>query len=72
MGRNMDMEVVAEGVETREQLEFLRARGCHYAQGRLFGDPMTAADFLALLEKEARGELALPLAERRAKPRISA
>jgi diguanylate cyclase (GGDEF)-like protein/PAS domain S-box-containing protein len=56
MGKNLDMEVVAEGVETREQLEFLRERGCHYAQGRLFGEPMSAEAFLDLLEKQQAGQ----------------
>ena len=56
MGRNLDMEVVAEGVETREQLDALRERGCHYAQGRLFGEPMTATDFQGLLQAQARGQ----------------
>jgi diguanylate cyclase (GGDEF)-like protein/PAS domain S-box-containing protein len=65
MGRNLDMEVVAEGVETREQLEFLRERGCHYAQGRLFGEPMTAAALLVVLEAQERGQLLLAPAERR-------
>jgi diguanylate cyclase (GGDEF)-like protein/PAS domain S-box-containing protein len=70
MGRNLDMEVVAEGVETREQLDFLRERGCHYAQGRLFGDPMTAAALLALLEAQERGQLLLePMERRRGTPR---
>ena len=65
MGRNLDMEVVAEGVETREQLEFLRARGCHYAQGRLFGEPMTADAILLLMQAEERGQSLLPSVERR-------
>jgi diguanylate cyclase (GGDEF)-like protein/PAS domain S-box-containing protein len=56
MGKNLEMEVVAEGVETREQLEFLRERGCHYAQGRLFGEPMSAEALLALLEKQQAGQ----------------
>src|SRR5712671_7153722 len=41
MGRTMGMEVIAEGVETREQFDFLRKHGCHYAQGRLFGDAIS-------------------------------
>jgi diguanylate cyclase (GGDEF)-like protein/PAS domain S-box-containing protein len=56
MGKNLGMEVVAEGVETQEQLEFLRDRGCHYAQGRLFGDAMSAEDFLALLARQQAGQ----------------
>ena len=62
MGRNLEMEVVAEGIETVEQLDFLRARGCHYGQGRLFGEPMTADAFLALLQAQARGQQPLPFA----------
>ncbi|MFM1884895.1 MAG: hypothetical protein RL026_52 [Pseudomonadota bacterium] len=42
MARNLGMQVVAEGVETEAQLEFLRSLNCHYAQGRLFGEPCTA------------------------------
>ncbi len=52
-------------METREQLEFLRARGCHYAQGRLFGEPMTADALLLLMEAEERGQSLLPSIERR-------
>ncbi len=36
----LGLEVVAEGVETRRQLELLRAMGCHYAQGYLLGVPV--------------------------------
>jgi EAL domain-containing protein (putative c-di-GMP-specific phosphodiesterase class I) len=70
MGRNLNLEVVAEGVETRDQLEFLREHGCHYAQGRLFGEPMSAAAFLALLEGQRDGQSVLPaFVERRRNPR---
>ena len=40
MGRNLDMDVVAEGVESEDQLNLLQKLGCTYAQGLLFGDPM--------------------------------
>jgi EAL domain-containing protein (putative c-di-GMP-specific phosphodiesterase class I) len=56
MGRNLKMEVVAEGVETTEQLAFLRARGCDYAQGMLLGKPMSGEDLLALLVAQAEGK----------------
>ncbi|HUA90821.1 MAG TPA: EAL domain-containing protein [Steroidobacteraceae bacterium] len=55
MGRSLGIEVIAEGVESRAQLEFLRDNGCHYGQGRLFGEPCTAAELLALLGHQAAG-----------------
>ena len=55
MGHSLGMEVVAEGVESQAQLEFLRGSGCNYGQGRLFGEPCTAEDLLALLAHQARG-----------------
>ena len=56
MGKNLDLKVVAEGIESKQQLDFLRSRDCHSGQGRLFGEPMTAQDFLALLLAQAGGE----------------
>jgi diguanylate cyclase (GGDEF)-like protein/PAS domain S-box-containing protein len=56
MGKNLDLKVVAEGIESQQQLDFLRSRDCHYGQGRLFGEPMSAEDFLGLLLAQARGE----------------
>jgi EAL domain-containing protein (putative c-di-GMP-specific phosphodiesterase class I) len=40
LGHNLDMRVVAEGVETAEQLAVLRAMGCDDAQGFLFSPPL--------------------------------
>jgi EAL domain-containing protein (putative c-di-GMP-specific phosphodiesterase class I) len=53
MGRSLGMEVIAEGVESQRQLEFLRNNSCHFGQGRLFGEPCTADDLLALLARQA-------------------
>lgn len=44
LGRSLDMEVIAEGVETQEQAELLRSMGCEYAQGFFFGRAMPAKD----------------------------
>ena len=55
MGKSLDLEVIAEGVEASEQLEFLRKHGCFYAQGRLFGDAMEANKMLAILSNQAGG-----------------
>ncbi|MGC3981706.1 MAG: EAL domain-containing protein [Steroidobacteraceae bacterium] len=56
MGKSMNMEVVAEGVETRPQLEYLKQHKCHFAQGHLFGAAMGADDFLALVVAQASGQ----------------
>jgi diguanylate cyclase (GGDEF)-like protein/PAS domain S-box-containing protein len=56
MGRNLGLEVVAEGIETPQQLAFLRGLNCHYGQGRLFGEPLTATVFLQLLLAQAQGD----------------
>jgi diguanylate cyclase (GGDEF)-like protein len=45
MGRELKLNVIAEGVETQEQLDFLRAHKCHQAQGYLIGRPAPVADF---------------------------
>ena len=45
MGKSLGLEVIAEGVEHLDQANFLLARGCHKAQGFLYGYPMSPADF---------------------------
>ena len=47
----MGLSVVAEGVETREQLERLREIGCDYVQGYYFARPMPCGDFEQLIKK---------------------
>ena len=47
MAHNLNYEVVAEGVETTEQLDFLRQCGCDYGQGYLFGKPLDEQELLA-------------------------
>ena len=55
MAHSLQLEVVAEGVESEQQLDFLRKHGCDYAQGHLFGDPVTAEQFGRLLLAELDG-----------------
>ena len=55
MGRNLNMDVVAEGVEEEAQLVFLQKLGCTFVQGLLFGDPMSADNYLELLTAQADG-----------------
>ena len=50
MAQSLKLRVVAEGVETFEQLEFLHARHCEEAQGYYFSRPVPAAQFAELLE----------------------
>ncbi len=45
MGRNLSLNVVAEGVETVEQLDFLRAHGCREVQGYYYSKPLPAEGF---------------------------
>jgi diguanylate cyclase (GGDEF)-like protein/PAS domain S-box-containing protein len=49
MGRSLGHRVIAEGVETREQLAFLQAEHCQEGQGYYFSRPMPAAAFTAFL-----------------------
>jgi diguanylate cyclase (GGDEF)-like protein len=50
LGRHFGAQVVAEGVETDEQLELARRAGCSHAQGFLFGRPMPQQDLIVYLE----------------------
>ncbi len=55
MAHSLRLEVVAEGVESEAQLEFLRRHGCDHAQGHLFGAPVSADEFCQLLLAESAG-----------------
>lgn len=50
MARWMDIPVIAEGVETASQAEYLRNIGCHYMQGYYFSKPVKVVDFIELLK----------------------
>jgi len=49
MARALKLHVVAEGVETEEQLEFLRKQHCETIQGFLYSRPLPAEEFEAIL-----------------------
>jgi len=49
MAQRMGHRVIAEGVETRAQLDYLRSLGCQEIQGHLFSPPLPASEFVALL-----------------------
>ena len=51
MARSLKLTIVAEGVETQEQLDCLKARGCDEVQGYYFSRPLPAAQFAAWLEE---------------------
>jgi diguanylate cyclase (GGDEF)-like protein/PAS domain S-box-containing protein len=53
LGSGLRLKVVAEGVETREQLAYLSGLGCRYAQGYLFAPALTEAEALALIRTGA-------------------
>ena len=46
MARNLGLEVIAEGVETRQQLDFLVENGCHLYQGYYFSKPVPVTTFM--------------------------
>ena len=39
MGQALNIEIIAEGVETKEQLEFLKTKGCFFIQGYYYSKP---------------------------------
>jgi EAL domain-containing protein (putative c-di-GMP-specific phosphodiesterase class I) len=50
MGRTLSLSVIAQGVETKEQVDFLRERACDEFQGFYFSKALTADRFAELLE----------------------
>lgn len=55
LGHSLGLEVIAEGVETEDQYEYLRAEGCDVVQGYLFGKPMPADELAAVLRYSGPG-----------------
>lgn len=50
MAHALDVDVIAEGVETKKQCSYLQSKNCNYAQGYLFSKPISARDFEDLLK----------------------
>ena len=56
MAHSLKLRVVAEGVETLTQAEFLRAHNCDELQGFLFSRPLPAEEFASMLTREKPSE----------------
>jgi len=61
LGHTLNLKVIAEGVETPEQLEFLQMLGCDQYQGFHYSRPMPAEEFAELIRRDGSGpEAAAP------------
>jgi EAL domain-containing protein (putative c-di-GMP-specific phosphodiesterase class I) len=58
LGRGLNLQVVAEGVETHQQLAALMKQGCTHVQGYLFGRPMPIINFLGSVLRDHRLKVA--------------
>ena len=56
MARHMGFNVTAEGVESRQQLEFLQAQGCHFFQGYLASKPLPVPYLERYVSRQVRGD----------------
>ena len=61
MAHNLQLRVVGEGVETREQLDFLRQHGCEEMQGYFLSLPLPADEFSAFIHSAKTFNLATTL-----------
>ncbi len=57
LSRGLNLEVVAEGAEVKEQIEFLQTNGCSLVQGFFYSKPLAAADFTALLRTSCQNRV---------------
>ena len=63
LGKALDLDVVAEGIESDAQFEALRRQGCRYGQGYLVSKPLPADDFVAFWHKAPEAPKALRVLE---------
>ena len=66
LARGLDLDVIAEGVETEAQVKFLRSHGCRYMQGYLFSKPLSAAQLRHVLQNQMERNADAYLPEQRA------
>ncbi len=50
LARNMELQLIAEGVESASQIDFLLQKGCHLGQGYYFADPLDHNDIASFIE----------------------
>ena len=64
IAKSLNLSLIAEGVETVEQLEFLRREGCRQIQGFYFSEPLSPEDALDYMKQHYAGDsAAAPAAE---------
>lgn len=54
LGHNLELDVIAEGIETEEQMKILQSLGCEYGQGYFFAKPLPSEQLAALLAKNPK------------------
>ncbi|MGV3741772.1 MAG: EAL domain-containing protein, partial [Burkholderiaceae bacterium] len=64
MAMRLGLRTIAEGVETVEQLEYLREQGCDEVQGYYYSKPLTAEEFLEFATNHVKRPPSLPPAGR--------
>src|SRR5690606_29376600 len=60
MGRTLSLTVIAEGVETKEQEEFLRDHACDQSQGYYFSKPISPEDFVSFMKEQTESTSIYP------------